>query len=98
MTESAPIDLSSVVAQGNDHVAAEVDGEVVMMSVRKGNYYGLDLIGSRIWELIQEPKAVSELCTELTDQFDVDQSQCESDVLKFLNDLAAQDLIRRVDA
>ena len=42
----------SVVVQEDEPIAAEVDGEVVMLSERAGAYFGLDGIGSEIWKLI----------------------------------------------
>jgi len=58
-----------------------------MMSVENGKYYGLDDIGSRIWELIERPVKVSDLIDTLLERFDVDRETCEIDVLKFLNEL-----------
>ena len=62
----------SVIVQEDEPVAAEVDGEVVMLSERAGAYFGLDGIGSEIWRLIEEPRRVSELCGTLAQRYDVD--------------------------
>ena len=48
----------SVVVQEDEPIAAEVDGEVVMLSERAGAYFGLDGIGSEIWKLIAQPRRV----------------------------------------
>ncbi len=87
------VELDSVVVQGREQICAEVDGEVVMMSIAQGNYYGLDSIGGRVWELIAEPCSVRELCDRLVVEFAVDRATCEADILCFLNDMAAQKLI-----
>jgi len=87
------IETSNIVAQGKDQVCAEVDGEVVMMSIQKGNYYGLDTVGGRIWELIAEPRQVSELCDSLASEYEVDRTILEADVLRFLNEMDEQGLI-----
>lgn len=87
------IDLKSIVEQGKQHVSAEVDGEVVMMSIEKGNYYGIDAVGARIWQIITEPHRVAEVCNQLMTEFDVDRATCEVDTLDFLNRLMAEDLI-----
>lgn len=88
------IELSSIVRQGSDPVCAEVDGEMVMMSIEKGNYYGLDGIGTRIWQLIAEPVSVSKLCEILLTEFAVDRETCEADVLKFLARMEERNLIQ----
>src|SRR5690606_27068871 len=41
-----PLDLQSVVTHGKEQVFCELDGEMVLMSVRHGEYYRLDEVGS----------------------------------------------------
>jgi len=77
----------TVISQIEEIVASDIDGETVMMSIENGKYYGLDDIGSRIWELIEQPIKVSDLIDALLERFDVDRETCERDVLKFLNEL-----------
>jgi len=91
------IGRETVVARGGELVFRDVDGETVMLSVRTGKYYGLDPVGSRVWALIEEPRRVSDLCTLLLDEFEVDRETCERDVLAFLEKLAKDDLVKAVD-
>jgi len=81
------ITTDSVITQIEEIVASDIDGETVMMSVENGKYYGLDNVGSRIWELIERPVKISKLIDTLLEQFDVDRETCEKDVLTFLNQL-----------
>jgi hypothetical protein len=82
-----------MVVRGGEPVDAEVDGTIVMMSLRQGKYYGLDGVGSRIWQLIASPRKVSELCEALGTEFDVEPAVCERDVIEFLEELAREGLI-----
>ena len=88
------IDLDTVVFQRGDLYSGELDGEMVMMSVEHGKYYGLDEIGSRIWKLIEQPRSVSEICELLVAEFQVEREKCRQDVLDFLNKLAREDLVK----
>ncbi len=81
------ITTDTVISQIEEIVDSDIDGETVMMSIENGEYYGLDDIGSRIWELIEHPVKVSDLIDTLLERFDVDRETCEIDVLKFLNEL-----------
>lgn len=63
------------------------------MSIEKGIYYRMDPVGSRTWNLIANPIKVRELCRQLKSEFEVDQQQCEDDVIGFLNDLNAYHLV-----
>ena len=92
------IDLSTVVVRSKDVLVSEIDNEVVMMSIENGSYSGLDSIGSEIWELLETPRRVSEVCDVLMERYDVDRPRCEKDVLVFLDDLASDETIKVIDA
>jgi Coenzyme PQQ synthesis protein D (PqqD) len=91
------VGLDSVVVQEDEPVAAEVDGEVVMLSERAGAYFGLDGVGSEIWKLIAQPRRVSELCQLLAQHYDVDRETLTREVTSFLDELLARRLVRLLD-
>lgn len=88
-----PITLNSRVVRSEDFITSTVDNDLVMMSLEKGTYYGLDSIGSHVWENIAEPITVHDLCQKLTNQFEVQPTQCQTDVLAFLNELQKENMI-----
>ena len=75
-------------------LAAEVDGEVVMMSIEKGRYFGLDDIGSDIWKRIETPCSFGELIDRLKADYDADRATIADDVRALLLGMAAQDVVR----
>lgn len=81
------ISTESVVSRVEDIVVGDIDDEKVMMSVEKGEYFGLDPVGSRVWDLIEKPVKVTELVDALLLKYDVDRDTCELDVLAFLEEL-----------
>ncbi|WNO09096.1 lasso peptide biosynthesis PqqD family chaperone [Teredinibacter sp. KSP-S5-2] len=91
------VTLSSIAQRNSEIVEANIDGETVMMSIENGNYYGLNTIGSKIWEHIDTPLSVAELCDRLTEEYDVSLSQCQSEVIAFLNSLNEQSIIMVTD-
>ncbi|MCI0435344.1 MAG: lasso peptide biosynthesis PqqD family chaperone [Gemmatimonadetes bacterium] len=97
MVEPVQIGPATVVVQNTEPVSVSVDDTIVMMSLVQGKYYGLDRVGSRIWELMEHPLTVAELCAALCREFDVDEESCVRDVQEFLTDLANENLIRVVD-
>lgn len=92
-TKASTVGLSSVVRQSENQVAADLDGEVAMMSIENGEYYVLDEVASRTWELIEKPVKVADLCAKLTDEYDVDADSCQNDVLAFLEQMNKKGLI-----
>ena len=91
------IDIRTTVARNDEIISSDMGEETVMMSIEKGEYYGLDPVGRRIWELVQQPSLVNDICRTLLDEFDVTTEQCEHDVLTFLNRLREKDIIITVD-
>jgi hypothetical protein len=87
------ITLTSTIKRNPELISSDVDGEKVMMSIENGEYFGLDTVGSRIWELIELPIIVYDLIQILLDEFDVDQAECEVDTLEFLNQLLVKNLL-----
>jgi len=76
-----------------DQVSSDLAGETILLSMQSAMYYGLDQVGSRIWELVREPIRVSDLRDAIELEYDVDPQQCEADVLAFLRELAFKGLI-----
>jgi hypothetical protein len=70
-----------------------MDEETVMFDIEGGKYFSMDPVGSEIWQRIESPIKVSELCAQLTQVFEVDQERCESDVIRFLEELLENKLI-----
>ena len=91
------ISFTTIVTQSPELVGSTVEGQVVLMSINNGSYYGLDSVGSRVWELIAQPSSVANLCDRLLGEYEVARSDCEQQVLDLLRKLAASNLIRVVD-
>ena len=85
--------IHTVVKQAPGLVAADMDEETVMLNIEKGTYYGLDGIGSHIWQLIEKPHAVRSIVASLLEEYDVEGTVCQNDVLDFLNQLSSRGLI-----
>lgn len=91
----SPIQLrgSDTVVRNEGLLAAEVDGELVAMSVENGVVYGLNAVGARVWALIEEPRTIDSLCAQLMGEFEVDAEVCARDVTELLAQLYQEKLI-----
>jgi hypothetical protein len=92
--ERTSITDSSVVVAADHQTSAEVDGESVILDLQEGIYYGLNPVGARIWEEIQDPTAVEDITATITAEYDVDADQCREDVISLLQDLEEHGLIK----
>lgn len=85
--------LAAVLSRKPDVLSTEIDGEIVLMSVREGCYVGLNEVGSEIWRRIEAPVRVSALCADLAQAYDGDPRAIERDVLELLNQLNERRLL-----
>jgi hypothetical protein len=93
MIRQESITSDCVVVQKPGAIVSDMDGEKVMLSVENGKYYNLGRQGGRIWELIANPIAISDLVSALTEEYEIDRETCERDVLKFLSSLHREKMI-----
>lgn len=85
---------NSMILRSPEPLTAAVADEIVMLSPEQGTYFGLNRVGSRVWELIAEPCSVAAVCAALTAEFDVDELTCQADVLRFLTGLDRARLVQ----
>ena len=83
----------SIVLAAEGQVSCDLAQEVVILDVKSGIYYGLNEVGARVWNLIQEARSVSEVCAILLEEYEVDPERCEHELLLLFQDLATKGLI-----
>lgn len=88
------LDLSSRVAAATEQVSADLGGEVAILSLANGVYYGLDDVGARVWALLQEPRTIAEIRDAIVAEYDVDEDVAGRDLLLLLTRLAAERLLQ----
>src|SRR6185295_13440033 len=93
MSERLSLSDHTVIKAAKQQVSCGLSGEAVILSLQNGIYYGLNTVGARIWELIQEPKTVGELHTLIQQEFEVDPARCAQDLEALLEDLSNHGLI-----
>jgi len=83
----------SIVVAAKDQVSCDLAGEAAILNIKNGVYYGLDPVGARIWNLVQEPRAVTEIQSAITSEYDVEPERCARDLFDLLEKLLAEGLI-----
>src|ERR1700676_2171404 len=87
----------SVVVAAKDQVSCDLAGEAAILNIKSGVYYGLDPVGARIWNLMQEPRAVAEIQNAISGEYDVEPERCARDLFGLLNKLLEEGLIEVKD-
>jgi hypothetical protein len=82
------------IVRRDEPLTALVDGEIVMLAPDQGAYFGLNEVGTRVWELLDRPRSIDEVCAVLRDEFQVDAETCQSEVVALLEQLREAELVR----
>jgi hypothetical protein len=88
-----PIDADTILSTTPDCLTAEVDGELVLMSVANGRYFGLDGIGTDILGRLSAPIRFADLIADLGLAYDAPATVIETDTRDLLEQLMEQGLI-----
>lgn len=75
--------------------ASRVGDETVLLHLVSGTYFGLDAVGTRIWQALGAGQLPADAAADIAKDFDQPLVRVEEDALAFLADLAEHDLIER---
>ncbi len=90
----ADFSLDQVFEVSENVVSREVSGEFVLLDLESGIYFGLNPVGSRIWQLLDEkPQALSAICDIVEAEFDASRDVIEADAVSLTGELVEQGLI-----
>lgn len=77
-----------------DILSRILDGEAVLLDLASGTYFGLNPVGSRVWELISASKTVGEIRVVIQQEFDVTDDVLTRDLDELFTTLEKRGLIR----
>ena len=86
----------SIIKVVSEQVATEIGGEMVILHLKSGQYYGLNSVGLRIWELLQRTTSVGQILETLITEYDAPPASIERDLEKLLDSLLKAGLIEVV--
>ena len=65
----------------------EVGGETVILDLKSESYFGLDEVGTRIWQLLVEQEDIRTITATMLNEYDVEEKQLEKDIQNLLTQL-----------
>jgi len=77
----------------DDAVYEVLDGEAVVLHLITGNYYRLNEVGTRAWELIEEHRDLGRVRDAMLDEFDVTPEVLDADLATLVGELTAMGLL-----
>jgi len=76
-----------------DLVYQELDGEMVLLDMKSGQYFGIDEIGCRIWRMLEDKVPPVSIIEKLLEEYEVEKDLCRQQVVTFLEKLEHNNLI-----
>ena len=70
-----------------------VGDETVLLDLASGVYFGLDGVGKRIWESVEQGNSLDQAVAVIVSEYDVDEAQAQADVLEFASNLVERGLL-----
>src|SRR5258708_2301581 len=89
--------LDCLIHVNDDVLSQELNGEAVLLNLKTGVYFGLDAVGTRVWQLFSERQAVAHVLDALVAEYDVPREQCSHDLLALIAKLQDHGLVTLSD-
>jgi hypothetical protein len=70
-----------------------INDEAVIMNLTTGDYYSINEVGARIWDLCDGGHSIRDIALFISQEFDAAEETAGQDVMELLNDLSGEKLI-----
>ena len=90
--------LTDSIRLSDEVVTREVGGEVMLLDLASGTYFGLDPVGGRFWQLLEEGKSAADARDMLLVEYEVTADVLDKDLGGLLAQLTANGLVQSGEA
>ena len=85
--------LQSRIRISDEVLFRDLGGEAVLLHLETGQYYGLDPVGTRMWELLREHHLPGAVCQAMLAEYEVTEERLREDLVRFIGELASLQLV-----
>lgn len=90
----ADVTFDTILHRSDDVLFQEVGGEAVLLDLASEQYFGLDPVGTRIWELIDGQASLRSIHSVLRTEYDADPERIGEDLIALAGAMAEAGLVR----
>ena len=87
------LSLNSKVRVNSEILSREVDGEMVILDLSENAYFGLNEVGTLIWQSLQSGMALQEIASKITEEYEVESDEASRDLLNVLGELQSKGMV-----
>ena len=92
------LSLERKIAATPNVLAQDLAGESVLLNLQTEEYFGLDDVGTRIWQTLTEKESVQTAINALQAEYEVEPEQLRQDVENLIAELLANGLVEISDS
>ena len=76
-------------------ICRELSDETVLLNIESGVYYGLDAVGTRVWQLIMQGRTIANVCDTMIEEYEVAAQVLHADVTRLVGELHDRGIVTR---
>jgi hypothetical protein len=80
-----------------DVMVRDVAGESVILNLNTETYFGLDEVGTRMWNSLQQGRTIQEAYEDLIGEYDIDPATLRNDFQKLIENLVKHGLLALIE-
>lgn len=92
-SQSRTLTPTATLVAAPDQVSCDIGNQMAILNLKSGVYYGLDSVGSRVWELVQNPTPLADVERTLLAEYDVESARLAPELRGLCETLAEAGLI-----
>lgn len=77
----------------SDFLSSPVGEEIMIMDMKNGDFIGLNLIGSHVWNLLAQPCSFASIISDLMQHYDIDENTCKEQTVEYLDKMMQKNLV-----
>ena len=85
--------FGSSVTISPDVLFQEINGETVLLDLRSEAYFGLDEVGTRLWQLLQHEQELAAIHAVMVEEYEVNSDQLKQDLARHIQELETAGLV-----
>jgi len=86
----------AIIVATKQQVSCDLGEEAAILNMKNSVYYGLDPVGARIWQLLQQPRSIAEIRDVIASEYDVSAERAESDLRELIGKLLSEGLVELI--
>jgi hypothetical protein len=94
----AAVTFDSILRHSDDVLFQQVGGEAVLLDLASEQYFGLDMVGTRIWELIDGRASLGTIHSTLCSEYDAPADRIRADLQVLAQRLLEAGLVNAASA